>query len=196
MKIKGVGLIKNLWLDFVASIPGGLGGYIRYIVYKKKFKKVAGKFYIGSGVTITGFENIELGKNVSISKNSYLYAAYNGESGGLIIGDNFFMGTNTAICANRGNITIGNNVLIAQNVVLRPDNHVINDISKPIRECGNDVGSIVIGDDVWIAANCVILKDVVLGGGCVVAAGAVVNKSVDSYSVVGGVPAKFIKKRV
>lgn len=40
MKIKGVGLIKNLWLDFVASIPGGLGGYIRYIVYKKKFKKV------------------------------------------------------------------------------------------------------------------------------------------------------------
>lgn len=54
---------------------------------------------------------------------------------------------------------------------------------------------VVIEDDVWIGANVTILKGVTIGHGSVVAAGAIVTKSFPPYSVIGGVPAKLIKKR-
>ena len=53
----------------------------------------------------------------------------------------------------------------------------------------------IIGDHVWIGANCIILGGVVIGSHSVIAAGAVVTKNVDSYTIVGGVPAVLIKKR-
>ncbi len=52
---------------------------------------------------------------------------------------------------------------------------------------------VVINEDVWIASRVTILKGVNVGRGAIIAAGAVVNKDVLPYSVVGGVPAKFIK---
>ncbi len=54
---------------------------------------------------------------------------------------------------------------------------------------------IKIGDNVWIGAGCTILDGVEIGTGSVVAAGSVVTKSVESYTIVAGVPAKVIKKR-
>ena len=54
---------------------------------------------------------------------------------------------------------------------------------------------LLIGSDVWIGANAVILRGVTVGNGAVIAAGAVVNKDVPSYAIVGGVPAKIIKFR-
>ncbi|CAM2813811.1 2,3,4,5-tetrahydropyridine-2,6-dicarboxylate N-acetyltransferase [Campylobacter hyointestinalis] len=77
-----------------------------------------------------------------------------------------------------GGVTIGDNFFMGTNSAL----------------CGNR-GNITIGNNVMIASNCVILKYVVLKKGSVVAAGAVVNKTFDEYSVIGGVPAKLIKKR-
>lgn len=64
-------------------------------------------------------------------------------------------------------------------------------VNSPIR----DNKPIKIGNDVWIGANVIILPGVVIGDGAVLAAGAVVTKDVEPYSVVGGVPAKLIKKR-
>ncbi len=54
---------------------------------------------------------------------------------------------------------------------------------------------VVIGNDVWIGANAVILRDVEVGDGAIVAAGAVVVRDVEAYSIVGGVPAREIRKR-
>lgn len=54
---------------------------------------------------------------------------------------------------------------------------------------------IEIGKDCWIGANATILDGVKIGDGCIVAAGAVVNRDVPSYTIVGGVPAKTIKNR-
>lgn len=56
-------------------------------------------------------------------------------------------------------------------------------------------GRIVIQDDVWLGENVIVLSGVTIGQGAVVAAGAVVVKDVEPYTIVGGVPAKFIKKR-
>lgn len=61
-------------------------------------------------------------------------------------------------------------------------------------EAGSN-GDIVIDDDVWIGVNSTIMSGVHIGQGAVIAAGAVVTKNVDPYSIVGGVPAKLIRKR-
>lgn len=56
-------------------------------------------------------------------------------------------------------------------------------------------GPVVVGSDVWVGTDALIMSGVTLGHGCVVAAGAVVTKDVPPYAVVGGVPARFIKFR-
>lgn len=53
----------------------------------------------------------------------------------------------------------------------------------------------IIEEDVWIGANVTILKGVTIGKSSIIAAGALVIKDVPPYSIVGGVPAKFIKKK-
>lgn len=90
----------------------------------------------------------------------------------------------------RGGITIGSNVVIASHVVLITADH---DIADP--EFGGRLGSIVIGDRVWIGTRAMILKGVTVGEGAVVAAGSVVARDVPPWTVVGGVPARPIDTR-
>ena len=79
-------------------------------------------------------------------------------------------------------------MLIAPNVALLAVGHGLSRESLISRQ-PNIFGTIIIEDDVWIGANAVILKNVRLGKGCVVAAGAFVTKDTQPYSIVGGVPA-------
>lgn len=123
--------------------------------------------------------------------HNYLY----GEAGVIVIGDNLSLNTNTQIGADSGEIHIGNNVLIGPNVVIRVADHGISRASLIMKQ--PHVGSVItIEDDVWIGSNAVILRNVRLGRGCVVAAGAVVTKDVAPYDIVGGVPAIKISERV
>lgn len=94
-----------------------------------------------------------------------------------------------------GNLTIGNNVLIAGHCLIIPANHNFDNLEIPINKQGLTTKGIVIEDDVWIGSGCRILDGVTIGKGAVIAAGAVVNKNVEPYAVVGGVPAKLIKVR-
>ena len=75
------------------------------------------------------------------------------------------------------------------------ENHIFKDLNIPIREQGELRYKTVIEDNVWIGAGAKILPGVVIGKGSIIASGAVVTKDVENFSVVGGVPAKFIKKR-
>ena len=95
----------------------------------------------------------------------------------------------------KGKILIGNNVLIGPNTVLRSNNHSFENKNKPITEQGMNDGEIFIEDDVWISSNSVILPNCKIGKGAIIAAGAVVTNNVDSYSIVGGVPAKELNRR-
>lgn len=103
-------------------------------------------------------------------------------------------------------ITIGKYCSIAANCTFVLSNHLTDRIttSPSTRSLfhhgkGNPSsfvrGNITIGSDVWIGANCTILDNVMIGNGAVVAAGAVVTKSVPPYAIVGGNPAKIIKYR-
>ena len=95
----------------------------------------------------------------------------------------------------KGEIIIEEDSILGPNVVIRASGHKYDDLTVPIREQGHHKGRIVIKAGTWIGANAVLLPDVTVGKGTIVAAGAVVTKDVDDYEIVGGVPAKKIGSR-
>ncbi|RAP47716.1 MAG: acetyltransferase [Methanosphaera sp. rholeuAM6] len=110
-------------------------------------------------------------------------------------GKNIHLGENVFINAgckmqDQGGIYIGDKVLIGHNVVFATLNH---DENPEIRGALHPK-PIVVGDKTWIGSNSTILSGVTIGKGAIIAAGAVVTKDVPDNTVVGGVPAKLIKK--
>lgn len=94
-------------------------------------------------------------------------------------------------------LRIGNYVLVARNVAfVGRDDHRIDVVGKPIWLSGNGHGyETVVEDDCWIGHGATILSGVTIGRGSIVAAGAVVTKSVPRYSICAGVPARMIGRR-
>jgi galactoside O-acetyltransferase len=142
-------------------------------------------------MSIRGHSNIVIGDNFVAMGHSYLYAT---DGGTLQIGNNCAMNTNVQLGASAGRIVLGDNVIIAPNVVLRAANHGI-ERSAPIRTQAWTPGEILVEDDVWIGSNAVVTADVTLARGTVVAAGSVVTRSTEPYAIVAGVPARKIGER-
>lgn len=128
----------------------------------------------------------------SIGRKSLVedFSTLNNAVGDLHIGENSLIGLGNVII---GPVNIGNNVLLAQNVVCSGLNHGYQDPKLPITKQKHSTGLITIEDDSWIGANCVITAGVTVGKHAVVAAGSVVTKDVPPYTIVGGNPAKPIK---
>jgi acetyltransferase-like isoleucine patch superfamily enzyme len=133
------------------------------------------------------FNKFSLGKKSTIED----FSTINNGVGDVFIGDNTLIGINNVII---GPVSIGNNVIFAQNIVLSGLNHAYRDINIPIVQQKVTVAPIVVEDDCWIAANSVITAGVTIGKHSVVAGGSVVTKSVPPYSVVAGNPAKIIRQ--
>lgn len=119
------------------------------------------------------------------------YACINNAVGDVIIGDECIIGLHDTII---GPVTIGNNVGLAQGILVSALNHNYKNPKMRIFSQGVTTSPIVIEDDVWIGGNAVITAGVHIGRHAVVAAGAVVTRDVPEYSVVAGVPAKVIKR--
>ncbi|MDC1767443.1 MULTISPECIES: acyltransferase [Bacteroides] len=141
-------------------------------------------------------DGINLGSNVSIGKNTTIECTGTLKSigKGLTVGNNVGLGTHGFFgCA--GGITIGDNTIFGNYVSLHSENHNYDDIHTPIRLQGVNRKGIKIGKDCWIGTKATILDGTEIGDGCIVAAGAVVRGMIEPYSIVGGVPAKLIKRR-
>ena len=166
-----------------------------------QFKKLGAGAHVADPYYIYGQWNIEVGKNFSIGPNFWMEAldSYGGQmfTPSIKIGDNFSAQRNCHLGAIDG-ITIGNGVLLGSNILITDHMHgdstssqqIIPPAQRPL--CSK--GSVVIGNNVWIGDNVIILPGVTLGDGCIVGAGAVVTKSFSAGSVIGGNPAKLIKR--
>lgn len=132
--------------------------------------KCGNVFYAHTGVSMLYPKNIVIGENVSINRFTVITA--------------------------KDKVTIGNNVLIGSNVIINSGNHNFSKVDIPINQQGHTLAPIIIEDDVWIGSNVCVLAGVTIGKGSVIGAGAVVTKNVEPYSVMGGVPARLIKKRI
>lgn len=129
----------------------------------------------------------------SIGRRSTIedFCTVNNAVGKIEIGNNTRIGIGSTLI---GPVVVGDNVRLAQNVAVSALNHNYQDISQPISEQGINTNTVEIGDETWIGANAVILPGISIGKHCVVGAGSVVTKSIPSYSVVAGNPAKIIKQ--
>ena len=129
----------------------------------------------------------------SLGQNSVVesYSCINNAVGDVIIGDHTRIGIHNTII---GPVTIGSHVNLAQSITVTALNHNFSDTTRRIDEQGISTNPVTIETDVWIGANAVILPGVTIGQHAVVAAGAVVTADVPANTVVGGVPARIIKK--
>lgn len=118
------------------------------------------------------------------------FTVINNGVGEVLIGDNTIVGIGNVVI---GPVEIGNNVMLAQNIVVSALNHNYSNIDISPKEQGVDCRRIIIADNVWIGANSVITPGVSIGKHAVIGAGSVVTKNVPAYSVVVGSPAKVIK---
>jgi acetyltransferase-like isoleucine patch superfamily enzyme len=119
------------------------------------------------------------------------FSCINNGMGEVTIGSNCTIGLGNILIAP---VLIGNNVILAQHVVLSGLNHGYKDIDIPINLQKCTTATITIEDDCWIGANSVITAGVTIGRHSVVAAGSVVTKDVPPYSIVGGNPAKLLRQ--
>ncbi|MDD3944784.1 MAG: acyltransferase [Bacteroidales bacterium] len=112
----------------------------------------------------------------------------------IVISDNVDLAWGVIITTG-GGVEIGERTLVGYRTQILSSNHVIPPNKGRIFEAGHSHSKIIIENDVWIGANCIITAGVRIGEGAVVAAGSVVTKDVPSFTIVGGVPAKIIKVR-
>ena len=181
-------------LDFILSwVPGAVGYRLRRWYLGRRFRSLGPKARFGIGAQIIGPQNLTIGSNFTCWHNCTLAAC---DDGVIEIGDRVHFNANVYLNACiGGRIVLGNDVLVAPNVVMRSSDHVTRSLDKPIAEQGHTGAEIFVEDDVWLGSNVTVVGGVRIGRGAVVAAGAVVTRDVDPYTIVGGVPAQFIKKR-
>ncbi|MBK5462550.1 acyltransferase [Peribacillus sp. TH27] len=142
----------------------------RYLYIWKYAKTCGDNIFIGKRVTLKNISSLILGDNISIHANCYLDA--------------------------KGGIELGNNISIAHNSSLISFDHTWINEKIPIKYNEIINKKIKIESDVWIGCGCRILAGIDIGQRCVIAAGSVINKNVESKSLVGGVPGRKIKSLV
>jgi acetyltransferase-like isoleucine patch superfamily enzyme len=138
-------------------------------------------------IDVLPFNSFSLGAGSVIED----FSTINNGVGAVAIGSNTLIGMSNVII---GPVTIGNNVILAQNIVASGLNHTYTDINLPIQQQNVTTAPITIEDDCWIAANVVITAGVTIGKHSVIAGGAVVTKDIPPFSVAAGNPAKVIKQ--
>jgi acetyltransferase-like isoleucine patch superfamily enzyme len=145
-----------------------------------------GKISIGKDVVIGALTLISVERDLHADIDSVPF---------IEIGDGTYIGEMNNLRA-AGGIRIGRKCLIAQGVSIISANHSM-DRALPITDQPSrmDRSGVLIGDDVWIGTNSTILPGVSIGRGAIVAAGSVVTSSVAEYTIVAGVPARFLKER-
>lgn len=119
------------------------------------------------------------------------FATLNNGVGAIHIGNRTRIGI---ACVLIGPVSIGNDVMLAQNIVISGLNHSYENIHIPISQQPCTTAEIVVEDEVWIGANAVITAGVRIGKHSVVAAGSVVTKNIPPFSIAVGNPARVIKQ--
>lgn len=138
--------------------------------------------------------SIRVGENSSVAAGAVV-------QGNVDIGDNSSVQTGSILVGygdrdtRAGRISVGDHVRIAPFVQMIAGDHNFADLSRPIAVQGLTLAPIIIEDDVWVAGRVIITAGVTIGRGSILAAGAVVTKDVEPFSIMGGVPAKLLRRR-
>lgn len=158
--------------------------FVNPFVHKKGFRSCIRK---RTRLDVVPWNKFNLGEQSTIED----FSAVNNGVGDVLIGDRTRIGLSNTII---GPVKIGDDVRLAQNVVLSGLNHNYTEIDSPIHEQGVSTKPIIVEDESWIGANVVIVPGVTVGRHSIVAAGSVVTKNIPPFSVVAGNPARILKQ--
>lgn len=205
---------QSLYL-LIGWMPTIVGIGLRGIFYRL-ILAMDGWAAIENGVRLRFADHIRLGNGVYLDQGAYLHACPKGieigdktiimhgailhvynfrdlPNAGIKIGQDSLMGEYTVI-RGQGGVEIGDRVYTSPFTQIIAVNHVFDDPDQPFTKQGITAEGIVIEDDVWLGTGAVVTDGVRVGKGAVVAAGAVVTQDVPAHTLVGGVPARPIRK--
>ena len=160
---------EELFSPVLQLLPFFLGSPFRWIFLKILSKKIGSQVFIAQNVSVRHCYHLEIGSHVGINQDTILHC--------------------------RGGVSIGNDVFIGQRVTINTGDHDFMDGTRLIRDQATTYRPVKIGNDVFIGMGAIILPGVNIADGSVIAAGAVVVKDTEPYSVMAGVPARKIKER-
>ena len=165
-------LIGYLLYNLTSWLPHYQCGHVW--ILSKKIRQIIGRLLFAK----CG-RNVDIGRRCKMSFDIKLGSRSS-------IGDNSYL---------QGNIQIGDDVMIAPQVMFIAGNHNFSNLDIPMNRQGDSEKGIIVEDNVWIGARAIILDGVRIRKGTVIGAGSVVTKSTEENMIVAGTPAKIIKKR-
>ena len=215
-------LFKMIYFElcmWISRLPGALGFALRKIFWPRLFASCGKGVFFGENIILRHPNRIHLGNKVVISDGCILDARNSELSRVITLSDNVILSNNVMISCKGGSVTIGeysglgaltviqsianSPVEIGNNVFIGPKcyitgggNYITKRLDIPIWKQGmEEMGATKLGNDIWLGANVTVLGGVEVGSHSIVAAGAVVTKSLDEKSVSVGIPAVTKKYR-
>lgn len=146
----------------------------------------------GDNVQVLGLANTRIGPGSVVGDNSWLNVCDRDDQPRLLIGRNVLIGRQSFISSG-GMLEIGDHCLFGPQVFVSDADHVVENITRPYSEQGFTAGRVVVEENCWLGIHAVVMGNIVIGRGSVVAANAVINRDVPPFSIVAGVPARIIK---
>ncbi len=182
--------------------------------YRLRLARLGSGSQLAGGINLSYPRRIAIGKTVSISPRVTLRAntaanpgiaigngcsfqeacILSANQGRISVGHNCWLGPFCLVYGN-GDVTIGNNVMIAARSSINTVSHHAGRCDMPMSEQGIYCAPVTIEDDVWIGMHAVVLQGVVIGRGSIIGAGAVVTSDIPPWSIAVGTPARVIKRR-
>ena len=158
--------LKEIGFALLSGLPGASGCAVRRMVYRRSLKHLGAGSVLKKGFRTLNPQLISIGANCRFATNVFI-------NGG-------------------GGVTIGNWVGIGPDSKVWSVNHRFDDPEQPLLLQGYEKAPVVIEDDVWLGANVFIAPGVTIGRGAIIAAGAVLNKSIPAFALVCGNPGRVI----
>lgn len=207
---------EQTFLTLLGWIPALAGIGLRGLFYRLILKRMVGWAAIENGVRLRFSDHIVLGNGCYLDQSVYLHACPQGiEIGartlvmhgsvlhvynfrdiphsGIWIGEDSLIGEYNVI-RGQGGVRLGNRVYTSPMVQILAVNHIFEDPDTPFVEQGITAQGINVEDDVWIGSGAILTDGINVGKGSVIAAGSVVTSDVPEHTVVGGIPARVIRK--
>lgn len=208
-------LLEQVVTGIFGWIPTPVGMAVRSLAYRLLLT-MHGVAAVERGVRLRYASNVTLDHGAYLDQGVYLHACPGGirvgrhtivmhgsvlhvynfrglPHAGIRIGEHSLIGEYNVI-RGQGGVTIGNRVYTSPLVQLIAVNHVFDDPARPFVEQGITATGIRVEDDVWIGSGAIVTDGTTIGRGAVVAAGSVVTRDVPPHTVVGGVPARVLRR--
>jgi acetyltransferase-like isoleucine patch superfamily enzyme len=204
---------------FLSPLPGALGLFLRKIFWPHLLGSCGKGTAFAAGIILRHAHRIHIGNRVVISEGCIIDARNENDDRTIVMEDDVILSNNVMLSCKSGSIKIGANsginaqtivqstnecpVSIGSDVIIGPNCYIVGggsynteSLNIPIRMQGiKKDGGVNIENDVWLGANVTVLGGVTMASGSIAAAGAVVNNSIPTMAICGGLPAKILKMR-